>query len=194
MEPVESAANLRSQYLEVLLSRGCRPIPLLTLPAKPVEHPLFQTNPTELVDFKAMRSYRKPMSRSTSEELLNEENFYLTTEAMKSYRKPMMSTSEELLNEEHFYLTTEESEQGLLPVLILSMKESTQSKRPAVVFLHPSNANKGIMLHVDILQLPLILVTMENVPKPPPPIKMLLFHHGKMVIQCHLYMTRCGTL
>ncbi|CAH1432948.1 unnamed protein product [Lactuca virosa] len=114
MEPVESAANLRSQYCEVLRSRGCRPIPLLKLPAKPVEDPIFQTMPTKLVDFKAMRSYPKARNINVKEQL----------------------------NEENFYLTTEKSEQGLLPVLILSMKQRTQSKRPAVVFLHPTNANK----------------------------------------------------
>ncbi|CAH1432945.1 unnamed protein product [Lactuca virosa] len=113
MEPVESAANLRSQYLEVLRSRRSPPVPLLKLPAKPVVEPLYQAMPIELVDFKAMKSY--PKARINVKELLNEENFYLTTE---------------------------EGEQGRLPVLILSMKESTQSKRPAVVYLHPSNANK----------------------------------------------------
>ncbi|CAI9298732.1 unnamed protein product [Lactuca saligna] len=97
--------------------KGDRPclntFPLLKLPANPVEHPLFQTMPTELVDFKAMISFRKPLKY----------------------------TSEELLNEENFYLTIEEGDQGLLHVLILSMKERTQSKRPVVVYLHPTNAN-----------------------------------------------------
>ncbi|KAL7586434.1 hypothetical protein Lser_V15G39473 [Lactuca serriola] len=89
-------------------------IPLQTLPAKPVKHPLFQKPPPELPDYKAMMSYLKPLSY----------------------------TFEEPLNEENFYLTIEEGDQGLLPVLIFSMKQTTQSKRPAVVYLHPSNANK----------------------------------------------------
>ncbi|CAI9262571.1 unnamed protein product [Lactuca saligna] len=45
-------------------------------------------------------------------------------------------------NEENFYLITKEGEQGQLPVLILSKKESTHSKRPAVVFLHSSHTCK----------------------------------------------------
>ncbi|XP_023755676.1 uncharacterized protein LOC111904131 [Lactuca sativa] len=114
MESIESAANLRSQFHEVLRSRRSPIVPTLralqTLSAKPVEEPLYQGIP---VDFEVMRSY--PKARINVKEQLNEENFYLPTE---------------------------EGEQGLLPVLILSMKESTQSKRPAVVFVHPTNANK----------------------------------------------------
>ncbi|XP_042753767.1 uncharacterized protein LOC111895328 [Lactuca sativa] len=115
MEPVESAANLRSQFHEVLRSRRSPLVPKLhilqTLPAKPVVEPLFQGIP---VDF----------------------------EVMTHYPKPRIPNFEALLNEENFYLITEGGEQGRVPVLVLSMKESTQSKRPAVVYLHPTNANK----------------------------------------------------
>ncbi|XP_019234518.1 PREDICTED: uncharacterized protein LOC109214988 [Nicotiana attenuata] len=45
----------------------------------------------------------------------------------------------ELLQEEIFYLTTEE---GLLPVLVLSMKESEKKRRPTIVFLHGTNKCK----------------------------------------------------
>ncbi|KAL7586439.1 hypothetical protein Lser_V15G39478 [Lactuca serriola] len=106
MDPVESAANLRSRFVEVLRSRRS-PIPLQTLAAKCVEDPLYQGTPC---DYKAMKSV--PEART--------HNF----------------------NEEDFYLLTEEGEQGRLPVLILSMKESTPSKRPAVVFLHSTGACK----------------------------------------------------
>ncbi|KAL7588502.1 hypothetical protein Lser_V15G39475 [Lactuca serriola] len=79
MESVESAANLRSQFHEVLRSRRS-PIVLTlralqTLSAEPVVEPLFKGIP---VDFEVMRSY--PKTRINVEEQLNEENFYLPTE------------------------------------------------------------------------------------------------------------------
>ncbi|XP_020517734.1 uncharacterized protein LOC18425587 isoform X1 [Amborella trichopoda] len=40
--------------------------------------------------------------------------------------------------EENLYLYTEEGEQGRLPVLILSLRERNQYRRPAVVSLHSS--------------------------------------------------------
>ncbi|XP_052622943.1 uncharacterized protein LOC111902733 isoform X2 [Lactuca sativa] len=144
MDPIESEANLRSQFLEVLRSRRSPLVPLQTLPAKCVVEPLYQGTPC---DYEAMKSVPKAPIH----------NF----------------------KEENFYLITEEGEQGQLPVLILSKKESTHSKRPAVVFLHSSHTCKEWVR--PLLELPLILVTMENVPKPPPPMKMLWFHHGKKV-------------
>ncbi|CAI9262573.1 unnamed protein product [Lactuca saligna] len=107
MDPIESEANLRSQFLEVLRSRRSPVVPLQTLPAKCVVEPLYQGTPC---DYEAMKSVPKAPIH----------NF----------------------NEENFYLITEEGEQGQLPVLILSKKESTHLKRPAVVFLHSSHTCK----------------------------------------------------
>ncbi|CAI9262574.1 unnamed protein product [Lactuca saligna] len=107
MDPIESEANLRSQFLEVLRSRRSPVVPLQTQPAKCVVEPLYQGTPC---DYEAMKSVPKAPIH----------NF----------------------NEENFYLITEEGEQGQLPVLILSKKESTHSKRPAVVFLHSSHTCK----------------------------------------------------
>nr|KAJ0191344.1 hypothetical protein LSAT_V11C800430090 [Lactuca sativa] len=107
MDPIESEANLRSQFLEVLRSRRSPLVPLQTLPAKCVVEPLYQGTPC---DYEAMKSVPKAPIH----------NF----------------------KEENFYLITEEGEQGQLPVLILSKKESTHSKRPAVVFLHSSHTCK----------------------------------------------------
>nr|XP_043619253.1 putative esterase YitV isoform X5 [Erigeron canadensis] len=61
---------------------------------------------------------------------------------MESCPKLDIPNFKELLKEENLYLTTEEGEQGRLPLLILSMKESIQTKRPAVVFLHSTNKCK----------------------------------------------------
>ncbi|KAI3514848.1 hypothetical protein L1887_13594 [Cichorium endivia] len=90
------------------------------------------------------------------------------SEVMEPCPKPDIPNLKELLNEENFYLTTQEGDQGRLPVVILSMKENKHSKRPAVVFLHCTNTCKewlrplfevgiGIqfhsraLLHVDML-------------------------------------------
>ncbi|KAL7590253.1 hypothetical protein Lser_V15G39463 [Lactuca serriola] len=113
MELEEAAANLRSRFIRVLRSRRSPEVPLQTLPAKPVVEPLYQGTP--------------PSQPS---------------EAMESCPKAHIHNFKELLNEENLYLTTEEGEQGRLPVLILSMKENTHSKRPAVVFLHSTNKCK----------------------------------------------------
>ncbi|KAI3781545.1 hypothetical protein L2E82_11562 [Cichorium intybus] len=67
-----------------------------------------------------------------------------TTPAMESVPKVDINFKE-ILIQENFYLTTEEGDQGRLPVLILSMKEDKPSKRPAVVFLHPSDTNKEFL-------------------------------------------------
>ncbi|KAI3514846.1 hypothetical protein L1887_13592 [Cichorium endivia] len=113
MKPVEAAAELRSHFIQVLRSRRSPEVPLEVLPAKPVLEPLYKGTP--------------PVKPS---------------EVMEPFPKPDIPNLKELLNEENFYLTTEEGDQGLLPVVILSLKEDKHSKRPAVVFLHPSNTNK----------------------------------------------------
>ncbi|KAM0061308.1 putative alpha/beta hydrolase-1 [Helianthus debilis subsp. tardiflorus] len=108
-----AAAKLRSQFLQLLSSRHSAQVPLEVKPAKPVKEPLYQGTPP-------------PPS----------------SEAMEACPKADIPNFEQLLNEENLYLTTEEGEQGHLPVLILSVKESTRSKRPAIVFLHSTNKCK----------------------------------------------------
>ncbi|KAI3781547.1 hypothetical protein L2E82_11564 [Cichorium intybus] len=91
MEPGESAAELRSHFMQVLRSRRSAEVPV---------------------------------------------------EVMESCPKADIPNFKEILNEENFYLTTEEGDQGRLPVVILSLKEDKHSKRPAVVFLHSTNKCK----------------------------------------------------
>ncbi|XP_006365182.1 putative hydrolase YtaP isoform X2 [Solanum tuberosum] len=61
---------------------------------------------------------------------------------MASCPKEDIPNFKELLQEENFYLTTEEGGQGLLPVLVLRMKESEKKRRPTIVFLHSTNKCK----------------------------------------------------
>ncbi|MQL81215.1 hypothetical protein Taro_013667 [Colocasia esculenta] len=68
-----------------------------------------------------------------------------TREAMESCPKEDIKDFQERLIEENLMLLTETGEQGRLPVLILSLKESKQEKRPAIVFLHSSYKNKEWM-------------------------------------------------
>ncbi|KAD3067612.1 hypothetical protein E3N88_35492 [Mikania micrantha] len=113
MDAVDAAAKLRSKFFSLLSSRRSAKVPLEVKPAKPVKEPLYQGTPP-------------PKS----------------SEVMESCPKADIPNFKQLLNEENLCLTTEEGEQGHLPVLILSMKESTLSKRPAIVFLHSTNKCK----------------------------------------------------
>ncbi|KAL8237270.1 hypothetical protein R6Q59_018351 [Mikania micrantha] len=113
MDAVDAAAELRSQFVHVLSSRRSAQVPLEVKPAKPMKEPLYQGTPP-------------PKS----------------SEVMESCPKADIPNFKQLLNEENLYLTTEEGEQGHLPVLILSLKENTRSKRPAIVFLHSTNKCK----------------------------------------------------
>ncbi|KAI3781536.1 hypothetical protein L2E82_11553 [Cichorium intybus] len=135
MDHVESAAELlRFHFMQVLRSRHSPEVPLEVLPAKPVLEPLYQgtapVKPSEV-----MEPSPKPDIPNLIE-VFNEEHLYLTVQAMESCPKVDIPNFKEILIEENFYLTTKEGDQGLLPVLILSMKEDKPSKRPAVVFLH----------------------------------------------------------
>uniref|UniRef100_A0A1D1XCY6 Putative hydrolase YtaP n=1 Tax=Anthurium amnicola TaxID=1678845 RepID=A0A1D1XCY6_9ARAE len=65
-----------------------------------------------------------------------------TREAMESCPREDIKDFEDRLVEENLFLITEAGEQGRLPVLILSLKESKQEKRPAIVFLHSSYKSK----------------------------------------------------
>ncbi|XP_057477422.1 uncharacterized protein LOC130765096 [Actinidia eriantha] len=107
------AAKLRSDFVHVLRSRRSSEVPLYVELGKPVADPLYQETPLPRV-----------------------------SEAMQSCPKADIPNLKDLLKEENFYLITESGEQGRLPVLILSMKESKHPKRPAVVFLHSTNKCK----------------------------------------------------
>ncbi|KAL5558823.1 hypothetical protein UlMin_035034, partial [Ulmus minor] len=96
--------TLRSEFMEVLRSRRAGEVPLSVEPAKPVAAPPFQD-----ASFK---------------------------EAMESCPKANIKNLKDLLQEENFYLISEAGEQGRVPVLIIKMKENRGKKRPAVVFLH----------------------------------------------------------
>ncbi|XP_022730174.1 uncharacterized protein LOC111285154 [Durio zibethinus] len=112
----DDAHKIRSQFLHLLRTRRSRPqVPLTVEPAKPVLDPLFQLVP--------------PIP-TFSEEIL------------ESLPKAHIKNLKERLKEENLYLHTEAGEQGRLPVLILSLKDSNQTRRPAVVFLHGTSMNK----------------------------------------------------
>ncbi|KAL8522037.1 hypothetical protein ACS0TY_012258 [Phlomoides rotata] len=113
MESSDDAAKIRSEFLQLLRSRRTAEVPLSVEPAKPVSDPLYQETP-------------KPTF----------------SEAMESCPKKESPNFKELLQEENLYLTTEAGEQGRLPVLILKLKETSQKKRPAIVFLHSTHKCK----------------------------------------------------
>ncbi|KAG8375570.1 hypothetical protein BUALT_Bualt10G0114300 [Buddleja alternifolia] len=100
-------------FLNRLITCGSIEVPLSVEPAKPVRDPLYQETP-------------KPTF----------------SEAMESCPKKDIPNFKELLQEENFYLTTEAGDQGLLPVLLLKLKDSNQKKRPAIVFLHSTHKCK----------------------------------------------------
>ncbi|XP_042031635.1 putative esterase YitV [Salvia splendens] len=108
-----AAAEMRSDFLQLLRSRRTAEVPLSVESAQPVKDPLFQETPTPTY-----------------------------SEAMESCPKKEIPNFKELLQEENFYLTTEAGEQGRLPVLLLKLKEDTPERRPAVVFLHSTHKNK----------------------------------------------------
>ncbi|KAH9615381.1 hypothetical protein KSS87_012228 [Heliosperma pusillum] len=106
-------AELRDQFLALLRSRRSHQVPLTVEQAKPVTDPMYQDNPPPRF-----------------------------SEAMESCPKVDVENFRELLVEENMYLYTEASEQGRLPVLILSMKQTCKAKRPAIVFLHSTHKCK----------------------------------------------------
>ncbi|KAH6833637.1 hypothetical protein C2S53_019090 [Perilla frutescens var. hirtella] len=116
-----SAAEIGSEFLQVLRSRRTAEgrlslstlFPLSVVPVQPVPDPLFEET-------------RKPTY----------------SQAMDSCPKKEIPKFRDLLQEENFYLTTEAGEQGRLPVLLVKLKENTPEKRPAVVFLHSTHKNK----------------------------------------------------
>ncbi|KAI4337482.1 hypothetical protein L6164_015893 [Bauhinia variegata] len=104
--------KLRSDFLQVLRSRRTGEVPLSVELGKPVTSPLYQDTPPAF------------------------------SEAMESCPKANIDNIDDLLKEENLYLTTEKGEQGCLPVLILSLKEKSDQRRPAVVFLHSTHKCK----------------------------------------------------
>ncbi|KAK8958663.1 hypothetical protein KSP40_PGU020352 [Platanthera guangdongensis] len=110
MGEIESS-KLRSDFLNALLSRR-RPIPQAAVAVeigKPVTNPMYQGS-----------------------SLLG------SREVMESCPKDDIDGFRDELVEENLYLITEASEQGRLPVLILSRKQSVLKKRPAIVIIHSS--------------------------------------------------------
>ncbi|XP_058785125.1 uncharacterized protein LOC131660027 [Vicia villosa] len=113
------ASEFRSEFLQMLRKRRTPRVPLTTEIVKPVENAWYQKN--------------SPSSK-------------IDEEIMKSCPKKDIENFKDLLKEENLYLNTEEGEQGKLPLLILSLKESDkQIKRPAVVFLHGTNKYKEFL-------------------------------------------------
>lgn len=110
---MEDAAKLRDEFLQVLRSRRTAEVPLSVEPAQPVRDPLYQETP-------------KPT----------------LSKAMESTPKKEIPNFKDLLQEGNLYLITEKGDQGRLPVLVLSMKESSKKRRPAIVFLHSTNKCK----------------------------------------------------
>ncbi|XXG55844.1 hypothetical protein AAC387_Pa03g3415 [Persea americana] len=111
MAPVYDAAEPRSDFIQLLRSRRSEEVPLSVEPAKPVKDPLYQGGPP-------------------------------FTEAMESCPREKIADFGDRLEEENFYLITEAGQQGRLPVIILKMNERKQKRRPAVVILHSSYKTK----------------------------------------------------
>ncbi|KAJ3683104.1 hypothetical protein LUZ60_013331 [Juncus effusus] len=106
----ESPSEFRTNFIQALKSRrNCSHVLLFVEPGKPVENPMYQKNP--------------PQS---------------SKEAMESCPRKEIEDFKEKLVEENLYLNTEVGEQGRLPILILSLKNDENKKRPAIVFLHSS--------------------------------------------------------
>ncbi|KAJ0232398.1 AB hydrolase-1 domain-containing protein [Hirschfeldia incana] len=105
------AAEFRSRFFRVLLSRRLGQVPLVAECSKPVEDPVFQSDVP-------------------------------STAALESCPKEPIENLKDMLKEENIHLHTEAGEQGRLPLLILSLKEKTEERRPAVVFMHGSDTNK----------------------------------------------------
>ncbi|KAH7839699.1 hypothetical protein Vadar_007503 [Vaccinium darrowii] len=107
-----NASKLRSEFRKVLRSRRSAEVPLSVEFGHAVLDPLYQETP-------------KP-------------NF---SKAMESCPKADIPNLKDL-KEENLYLITESGEQGRLPVLILSLKDTSHQRKPAVVFLHSTKKCK----------------------------------------------------
>ncbi|KAF8099340.1 hypothetical protein N665_0245s0018 [Sinapis alba] len=111
-----------------------------------------ETPSNEAVDFRAeflrvLRSRRSPevplvaeCSKPVEDPVF--QNDVPSTEALESCPKEDINDLKEMLKEENLHLHTEAAEQGRLPLLILSLKEKSEERRPAIVFMHGTNTNK----------------------------------------------------
>lgn len=109
VDVADDAQEMRREFLRVLASRRAGTVPLSVEPAKPVTEPMYQAHP--------IPTFCKAMAACPRNNIPNLES---------------------ALEEENLYLTTEAGEQGLLPVLILKLKDTKIKRRPAVVCLHSS--------------------------------------------------------
>ncbi|EMS55378.1 hypothetical protein TRIUR3_07550 [Triticum urartu] len=110
MAAADAAGDLRSEFLEVLLSRRRdRQVPMTVEQGSPVKEPLYQGN--------------GPLG---------------LREAMESCPRKEVEDFQEKLIEENFYLMTESGEQGRLPVLLLKLNDTAPERKPVVVILHSS--------------------------------------------------------
>lgn len=108
MESSSAAAEIRSEFIGLLRSRR-RELPLLVEQGEPIVDPMYQGSIS-----------------------------LASREVMESCPRNVVENFEEKLVEENLYLITEAGEQGRLPVLILSIKETSHQRKPAIVFLHSS--------------------------------------------------------
>ncbi|GLJ29420.1 hypothetical protein SUGI_0580010 [Cryptomeria japonica] len=100
---------MRTEFLNVLAERRSKLEGWSVEPAQPVTNPMYQL--ASIPQF---------------------------CEAMAACPRKDIPNLKEDLEEENFYLITEAGDQGRLPVLILRLKDSEVKQRPAVVFLHSS--------------------------------------------------------
>ncbi|PUZ62061.1 hypothetical protein GQ55_4G327900 [Panicum hallii var. hallii] len=106
----DAGAGLRSEFLQVLLSRRRDlQVPLSVEKGSPVRNPIYQKPPGPMEAV--------PMESCPRKEV---ENF------------------KEKLVEENFYLVTELGEQGRVPVLLLKLNDPVPKRKPIIVFLHSS--------------------------------------------------------
>ncbi|KAK1604784.1 hypothetical protein QYE76_028457 [Lolium multiflorum] len=104
-------ADLRSEYLQVLLSRRRDlQVPLSVEQGSPVKEPMYQGDGRPLVP----------------------------SEAMESCPRKEVENFTDKLVEENFYLITESGEQGRVPVLLLRLNDPAPKRKPVVVLLHSS--------------------------------------------------------
>ncbi|XP_042497279.1 putative hydrolase YtaP [Macadamia integrifolia] len=94
---------------------------------------------------KILRSRRcdeVPLSLELVKPIVDHMSQGISSEAIESFPKENIVNFKDQLREEKLYLITEACEQGRVPVLILSMKDSKNQGKPAVVFLHSTNSYK----------------------------------------------------
>ncbi|MCE0480675.1 hypothetical protein HAX54_037711 [Datura stramonium] len=138
--PPTSALSFFSSFAAVVLLKFL-PVLLCVIPGKPVNDPLYQEFPKPIFS-EVIQLLHKLYIFVSAHFLVPFDRRYLSIHVMASCPKEDIPNMKELLQEQNFYLTTEEGEQGRLPVLVLSMKETDKKKRPAIVFLHSTNKCK----------------------------------------------------